>query len=43
MLVFPEIEEKYIYFVSKSGYEESVIRHAREDGAVLLGLDDLFI
>ena len=42
MLAFPSIEEKHMYFVSKSGYEDSVIRHAKEDGAVLLGLDDLF-
>lgn len=28
--------------VSKCGYEDSVIRHASEDGAVLLGLDSLF-
>ena len=42
MLAFPNIEEKYIYYVSKSGYEKSVIRHAAEDGAVLLELDDLF-
>ena len=43
MLAFPDLEEKYMYFVSKSGYEASVIRHAKEDGAVLLTLDDLFI
>ena len=43
MLAFPDLEEKYMYFVSKSGYEASVIRHAREDGAVLLTLDDLFV
>ena len=42
MLAFPDIEEKYIFFVSKSGYEKSVVRHAAEDGAVLLELDDLF-
>ena len=42
MLAFPNIEEKYMYFVSKSGYDESVIRHAAEDGALLLGLDQLF-
>ena len=42
MLAFPNIEEKYIFFVSKSGYEKSVVRHAAEDGAVLLELDDLF-
>lgn len=43
MLAFPDLEEKYMYFVSKSGYEASVIRHAREDSAVLLTLDDLFV
>ena len=42
MRAFPEIEEKYMYFISKSGYEKSVIRHASEDGAVLLGLEALF-
>ncbi|MBR6475526.1 MAG: hypothetical protein IKS98_08750, partial [Lachnospiraceae bacterium] len=43
MLAFPDLEEKYMYFVSKSGYEASVMRHAREDGAVLLTLEDLFV
>ncbi len=42
MLAFPDIVEKHMYFISKSGYEKSVIRHAAEDGAVLLGLDELF-
>ncbi|MBR3468829.1 MAG: hypothetical protein IKH28_03955 [Lachnospiraceae bacterium] len=42
-LVFPYLKEKYLYFVSKSGYEDSVLRHAKEDGATLLGLDDLFV
>ena len=42
MEAFPEITERYMYFISRSGYEASVIRHAKEDGAVLLGLDDLF-
>ena len=42
MLAFPHIEEKHMYFVSKSGYEDSVIRHAAEEGAILLGLEDLF-
>ena len=42
LLAFPNIEEKHLYFISKSGYEESVVRHAKEDGAVLLGLDELF-
>ena len=42
MLAFSFLEEKYMYFVSKSGYEDSVKRHAKEDEAILLGLDDLF-
>lgn len=42
MLAFPDIPEKHIAFVSKSGYKDSVVRHAKEDGAVLLMLDDLF-
>ena len=42
MRAFPNMTEKYMYLVSKSGYEESVIRHAKEDNAVLLGLKDLF-
>ena len=41
-LAFPALEEKRMYFVSRSGYEDSVIRHAKEDGAVLLGVEDLF-
>ena len=43
MQAFPDLEKKYMYFVSKSGYEASVIRHAREDRAVLLTLEDLFV
>ena len=44
MLIFLlHLKEKYLYFVSKSGYEDSVLRHAKEDGATLLGLDDLFV
>ena len=42
MLIFPDISEKHIFFISKSGYEASVKRHAKEDGAVLLTLNDLF-
>lgn len=42
MLVFKHIEEKRMMFISKAGYEDSVIRHAEEDGAILLTLDDLF-
>lgn len=40
---FPDIEEKYLYFVSKSGYTEPVKRQAEIDGAVLLIIDDLFL
>lgn len=43
MLAFPNIEEKKMYFISKSGYSESVIEAAKKDGTVLLTLDDLFI
>ena len=39
---FPNIEEKYLYFVSKSGYTESVKRRAKLDGVILLTIDDLF-
>lgn len=39
---FPDIEEKYLYFVSKSGYSEPVKRQAEIDGAILLTIDDLF-
>ena len=42
MLAFPHLEKKYMYFISKGGFEDSVIRHAAEDGAVLLNLDALF-
>ncbi|MCF0114600.1 MAG: ATP-binding protein [Erysipelotrichaceae bacterium] len=41
MSAFYQVEEKYMYFISKSGFTESVIRAAKEDGAVLLTLDDL--
>lgn len=39
---FPSIEEKHIWFISKSGYTDSVIRQAKEDNTVLLTIDDLF-
>ena len=39
---FPNLEEKYLWFISKSGYSDSVVRQAKEDGAVLLTIDDLF-
>lgn len=42
MQAFPQVKEAYMLFVSKSGYKDSVVRHAKEDGALLLTLDDLF-
>lgn len=39
---FPNIKEKYLYFVSKSGFTEPVKRQAKIDDAVLLSIDDLF-
>lgn len=42
MLCFTKLKKKYMYFISRSGYEESVKRHAKEDGAILLTMDDLF-
>lgn len=39
---FPNIEEIYLYFVSKSGYTEPVKRQAEIDCAILLTIDDLF-
>ena len=42
MQIFGDIEDKKMMFISKSGFEDSVVRHAREDGAILLGIDDLF-
>lgn len=40
---FPDITNKYLYFISKSGYSESVKRQAAIDGAILLEIDDLFV
>ena len=42
MKAFPNIKDKYIYFFSKSGYSDSVIRCAKKDNAVLFALNDLF-
>ena len=42
MKAFPNIIDKQMYFISKSSYDAAVIRHAKEDGAILLGLNDLF-
>lgn len=39
---FPDITEKHFRFISKSGYSDSVIQKAQQDGTVLLTIDDLF-
>lgn len=39
---FPNMEEKHLWFFSKSGYTRSVIEQARKDHATLLTIDDLF-
>lgn len=39
--MFPQLKEKYLYFISKSGFTEPVIRRAKEEGAVLLTPEDL--
>lgn len=39
---FPDLKEQYLIFISKSGFTEPVLRRAKEEGAQLLTLDDLF-
>ncbi len=39
---FPNIEEKYLYFISKSGYTRPVIERAEREGTVLLTIKDMF-
>lgn len=39
---FTNIEEKHLWFISKSGYTDSVIKQAKIDNATLLSIDDLF-
>ncbi len=39
---FPRIEEKQLWFISKSGYTKSVIEQAKKDNAMLLTIDNLF-
>lgn len=38
---FPELKERYLIFISKSGFTEPVLRRAKEEGAQLYTLDDL--
>lgn len=39
---FPNLKEKYLMFISKSGYVDSVKRRADEEGAVLLTIDNMY-
>jgi len=39
--IFPHLKEKYMIFISKSGFTESVRKRAENEGAMLLTLDDL--
>ena len=41
-LAFSNIEKKYMMFISKSGYEASVINRAKKEGTTLLTINDLF-
>lgn len=40
---FPDITEKHLMFISKSGYTEPVKTRADKEGVVLLTLEDLFV
>ena len=40
---FKNIENKQLWFFSKSGYSDSVISQAKKDDTVLLTVDDLFL
>ena len=40
---FPETMKKYLMFISKSGFSDSVQRRAGEEGTILLTLEDLFV
>ena len=42
MQIFNDFEDKQMMFISKSGYDDSVIRHAKEDGAILIDIAELF-
>ena len=39
---FPKVTEKHLMFISKSGFTASVARRAKDEGAALLTLEDLF-
>lgn len=40
---FSNIEEKYLWFISKGGFSNSVIEKAKEENVTLLTIDDLFV
>ena len=40
---FKNIEDKQLWFISKSGYSDSVVYQAKKDDTVLLTVDDLFL
>lgn len=40
---FPEEMKKHLMFISKSGYTLPVQRRAKEEGTILLTIDDLFL
>ena len=42
MSAFGDVKEKYMYFISRSGFTDSVSKAAEKDGARLLTVDDLF-
>lgn len=39
--IFPALKEKHLMFISKSGFTESVQKRAKEEGAILLTVDNL--
>ena len=43
MSAFGNVKEKYMIFISKSGFTDSVAAAAEQDGATLLTIDNLFI
>ena len=42
MSALGDVKEKYMYFISRSGFTDSVSKAAEKDGARLLTVDDLF-
>lgn len=40
--MYVKLEEKYLMFVSKSGFTEPVRQRAKEEGTILIEIDDLY-